>query len=317
MTRAFIYIRVSSESQDDAAHGHISLSVQEHECYKYCSDMHYPIEAIYGDIGSARNMNKLPYFQKMLREVKDGDIIVFYNITRFSRNTRQALNTINKLINKGVSLYSVGEKCGYDTTATKHLFRTTLVVAENESDMISDRIKANIRYRKRRGDIFGRIPYGYDSYRTAEGIRKLKLNKPEQIVIKRIIKLHKQKFNKHQIASKLNIRKIFKRNHLHWTYSSIYNVIKRHLSPLENLSSMRNALDHLSDDSDQETEPMSITPCFVDLSPSTTTTTSTTSTTSTTNSYGLRSMVPLNYNVGDLSKHSLYRHQTRSRSKSF
>ena len=59
-------------------------------------------------IKSAKNINKQFELQKILSENSNTNI-VFYNITRFSRNTGQAIDFVNKCIAKNIKLHFAEE----------------------------------------------------------------------------------------------------------------------------------------------------------------------------------------------------------------
>lgn len=141
--RAFIYVRVSSHTQHNTP-GNTSINHQMVKCQEYCDQQDLEVIDTLIEIRSARNKMSSQLLNRLLNDniLEEGDSLVFYNITRLSRNTVACLEFLDKLEKKGISVYSVFEKIGYQTTADRHLFRTTLSIAENESDQISDRVGA-------------------------------------------------------------------------------------------------------------------------------------------------------------------------------
>lgn len=241
---AHIYVRVSSEGQINLP-GHCSLDVQERACREYCESQGLTVRRVWSEVYSARDMDKMKVLKNMIRNLQYGDTIVFYNITRFSRNTYQGLKLIHDLMNKKrVQVYSVAEKCSYDGTAEKHLFRTTLSAAENESEMISDRVRGAIAYLRSIGSELGNPPYGKMAYRERNGVRKFKEHPDEMRVIDTILQKHYDGVSCSSIADFLNENRIRKR-HREWTASMVEYIIDQH-AMLRNRSMLR-AIEDIAD----------------------------------------------------------------------
>lgn len=223
-----IYCRVSSLTQSNYLEGHTSLETQEQVCRDYAKNFGYTVKNVYKDVCSGRNMNKQYGLKKMMRNVYSGNTIIFYEASRFSRNTLQALDCLNKLNKKNISVYSISDDCGYSTNSDKYKFRLLFPKAENESDMISERVKKSILFRRKRGDYIGNAPYGYETYLNDQSIRKLRKNKDEQFVIQFICKMIHDNKTYSEIAEKLNEIKIDKRGYT-WTNNSVSSVVKSNI----------------------------------------------------------------------------------------
>ena len=81
-------------------------------------------------------------YKKILNENSNINII-FYNITRFSRNTGQAINFVNKCVSKGIKLHFAEENFTIDHFMDLHRLRLGLSQAEYESNVISNRVRSN------------------------------------------------------------------------------------------------------------------------------------------------------------------------------
>jgi len=257
--KVLVYIRVSSENQEGLPAGHSSLESQEADCLAYRKSNGYLTSdiQIFQDVCSARNMSKMPMFQKMMRYLKRdlAKNVVFYNITRFSRNTLQGLTYLKQFREMGVRVFSIAENCGYQCTAERHLFRSTMSVAENESDMISDRVKRSVAFRRSMGSEIGRPPYGKEAYRTSEGVRLFRKCPHEYHMIVKMLDLyHNHDQGTTVIAQYLNKQGTFNRQGNPWTTGSI----RYYLDENDNMSlrKIRNVLSELeaemTDESDEE-----------------------------------------------------------------
>ena len=73
-----------------------------------------------------KNMDKMNGLKYLCNIASRGQTIYVYDISRFSRNTREALNLLENLKEKGVSLFSVTEELGYNSVASRNQFRLQL-----------------------------------------------------------------------------------------------------------------------------------------------------------------------------------------------
>lgn len=141
------YGRVSSKGQN--------LSAQLNQLSEYGVSK----ENIFKEKVSGRKKDNREEFNKLLNKVVAGDLIVVTKLDRFARSTKDALNTIELLKDKGVGLVVLnvsGEKLD-TTTATGKLMVTVLsAVAEFEADMIRERQLEGIAEAKERGVYKGR-----------------------------------------------------------------------------------------------------------------------------------------------------------------
>jgi site-specific DNA recombinase len=236
---AIIYCRVSSVAQTTGP-GHVSLANQESECREYCGGNFIPVMHVVSEVSSARSTDGQPALQKIVRTIQPDQVLVFYSISRFSRNTLQGLTLIKKIQQKGAKVYSVTENCSYENSSDINLFNITLVAAETESHLISDRVRASVRFRRKRGDYFGKAPFGQEVFRTDTGIRKIKQNPSEQKVI-RIIRAGLAKWSPTEVARRLNDKGYRRRGRL-WTAQMINYITRREAVAVFSTKELQNAL---------------------------------------------------------------------------
>lgn len=89
-----------------------------------------------------------PEFNKMLEEVETGDVIIVTKLDRFARNTREALEIIEPLIDREVTIKVLNLGTIENTTMGRMILRTLLSVAEMERDMIVERTQEGKRFAK-------------------------------------------------------------------------------------------------------------------------------------------------------------------------
>lgn len=90
-----------------------------------------------------------PEFEKLVSTVKPSDTIVVTKLDRLARNTREALNVLDPLMEMGVN-FNVLNMGMLNNSSVGKLVRTVLLaVAEMERDMIVDRTQEGKRYAKK------------------------------------------------------------------------------------------------------------------------------------------------------------------------
>lgn len=87
-----------------------------------------------------------PMFDELTSKVKNGDIITVTKLDRLARNTREALNILDPLMNNGVKFNVLNIGILENSTIGKLVKTILLAVAEMERDMIVDRTQEGKRY---------------------------------------------------------------------------------------------------------------------------------------------------------------------------
>ena len=100
------YIRVSTEHQETARQQEIMCS--------------YQVDRIFSEKLSGANTDR-PQLRAMLDYVREGDTLYIESISRLGRSTKDLLNIIDTLTDKGVTLISHKEKIDTDTPAGKFM----------------------------------------------------------------------------------------------------------------------------------------------------------------------------------------------------
>lgn len=119
---------------------------------------------VYGDHGkSGTSIKRRPEFQRMIHDCEGGkiDIVMTKSISRFARNLRDCLTTIDHLKQLGIPI--LFEKEGINTMDNKSelLLNILAVIAEEESFSIGQNMRWAYERRNAAGDPFHKAPYGY------------------------------------------------------------------------------------------------------------------------------------------------------------
>tara|TARA_B100000242_G_C42812318_1_gene377669 strand:- start:15 stop:668 length:654 start_codon:yes stop_codon:yes gene_type:complete len=108
--------------------------------------------------------------------------IIFYNISRFSRNTKDALEFVDKCKAINIVIHFVEEGIKLTHFSDMHRLRLGLSQSELESNQTSHRISSNNLLLKSKGWKFGRPSFGLESCKK-KGIRLFKTNKTERAIM--------------------------------------------------------------------------------------------------------------------------------------
>lgn len=135
------YVRVSTVEQNEAR--------QIKGLEKLGIDKWY-IEKI-----SGKNTDR-PEYQKMMAEVKEGDVIYVHALSRLARNARDLLNIQHELQEKGVNLVSNKENIDTTTPTGRCFFGMLAVMNQFEREIMLERQAEAIAVAKEKGTYKGR-----------------------------------------------------------------------------------------------------------------------------------------------------------------
>ena len=159
--RVAAYARVSS-GKDAMLHSlsaqvsYYSKLIQNHGGWEYAGV--YADEALTGTKDNREN------FQRLLADCRNGkiDMILTKSVSRFARNTKDLLELVELLTEKGVEFISKKESIDTTTPAGKFMLTVFAAVAELERGYILDRQREGIAIAKANGLYKGRKPKAVD-----------------------------------------------------------------------------------------------------------------------------------------------------------
>lgn len=161
MPRIVGYCRVSTEIQ--ATEG-VSLKAQKSRIEGWCLANGYPFEPadVFTDDGiSGKRADNRPGLSNALDAVcSTGGILVAYSLSRLARSVRDTLSIAERLEAAGADLVSLSESIDTTSAAGKMVFRLLAVLAEFERDLISERTRGALAYKRSRNERIGQVPYG-------------------------------------------------------------------------------------------------------------------------------------------------------------
>lgn len=136
------YIRVSTPDQ---SHDRQIIGLRD-----ICDELH--IETV-----SATSKCR-PVYDAVLRRLKPGDIFVIWDLDRAYRSTRDALDQLDRLRGRNVSIHIAN--LGIDTNTPYGVLIYTIIgaLAQFERDLLSQRTKEGIEAARQKGKRIGRPP---------------------------------------------------------------------------------------------------------------------------------------------------------------
>ena len=221
--RTAAYARVSSDSDDQlnsfaAQVSYYSTLIRENEDWELVD--------IYADEGvTGLRMDKREDFQRMLRDCRKGKIdrILTKSISRFSRNTRECLETIRELKSLGVTIHF--EKEHIDTAEISNEMLLTFFSgnAQQESMSISGNMRWSYQHRMKNGRFNTcKAPLGY---RLINGT--LQIHEQEAEIVRYVFDRYLNGKSKDEIADELTARSLPTRDgKARWQYTTIDYLLK-------------------------------------------------------------------------------------------
>jgi putative DNA-invertase from lambdoid prophage Rac len=159
------YTRVSTVNQAEEGD---SLETQVKQVMAYASsrglDLLQSDVYVEKGVSGGQEFNSRPEGSKLFASLKSGDIVIFPKLDRGFRNTRDALNVLHELKEKGVSVHSIdlgGDVTGNGVGAI--IFTILSAFATFERERIASRISEVKQMRKAQGYfVGGRRGFGFD-----------------------------------------------------------------------------------------------------------------------------------------------------------
>lgn len=200
------YARVSTEKeeQEDSFERQV-----EHYKQLIASKPEWKYVDIYADPGiSGTRAEKRPDFLRMIEDCRAGKIqkILVKSISRFARNTVDALNYIRELKDLGISVYFESENIDTLTPGGEVLLTILAAMAEQESRTISSNIRWAYQRKFQNGDIVLNtgLMLGYRKVgKDEDGHDVFEINEEEAEIVRRIYREFIAGYSITQIAKRL------------------------------------------------------------------------------------------------------------------
>ena len=234
---AYGYARVSTARQADEG---LSLAVQQERIELFCRAKGWNLVQSFEERGaSATTLERRPALERAIKAVcKDKGVLVFFDLSRLARNTRDAQEIFRRIADAGANLASVTEP--FDSTAAGRLmFDIMTAFAAFDSRQKGEKIAASNRrtVREKGYRTNGVCPAGF---RLEDGVRVPCEREREVIAIVRELP---SSLSYAEMAGKLNAEgtptiaalRSWKINTA-WTAQRVRAILNRDKKPLPRLS---------------------------------------------------------------------------------
>ena len=141
------YVRCSTEEQNPQRQKHI---LKDAGC-----------EKIFMGMLSGKDRNR-PQLKTMLEFIREGDVVYVESISRLARSTKDLLEIVDEIKNKGAFFVSQKENIDTDTPQGKFMLTVFAAMADLERSQILQRQAEGIAIAKANGVYRGRIPKPVD-----------------------------------------------------------------------------------------------------------------------------------------------------------
>ena len=243
--RVVFYGRVSTEME-----AQIAALKNQMIWYQQLAERHpeWTVVTMYEDEGiSGRSINNRPGFMKMLADAKKRkfDLIVTREVSRFARNTVDALVVTRELKTYGVEVYFVNDDI-WTMNGDGELRLTIMAsLAQEESRKFSERVRAGIKIAQGKGRYFaGWRPYGY----TNDSANKtLVVREDEAEVVRRIYAMHAAGIGSTSIAKRLSEERIPNyAGEFQWKEGQVYEILRNPIYKGYKTTNKEHVSDYLS-----------------------------------------------------------------------
>lgn len=181
--RIAAYCRVSTDKDEQLD----SLNHQKEFFVEYAKRSGHELVRLYADEGiSGTSLKKREEFKRLLRDAELGlfDMVVVKDISRFARNTVDALQSIRKL--KSMGICTLFLTANMDSMGDSEFILTLFsAMAQEESSNLSKRVKWGKRINAEKGRVPQRI-FGYDRIDNFT----LEINPGEARIVRKIFSLY-------------------------------------------------------------------------------------------------------------------------------
>ena len=217
LLKVYGYVRVSTE--DQAKEG-LSLPAQKSKIQAYAQLNDLELVDIVADEGfSGKNLDR-PGVKRLLELVQgqSAEGIIVYKLDRLSRSTKDLLRLIEEVFHKGnTRFFSISEQIDTDTAIGKFFLTLMGALAQMERELISERTKATLAFKKQKGEHLGAVPYGFI---VVEG--KLQPQEEEQKILKKMRRWKKEGKSLREIARRLNKAQVpTHRKGVKWSHKAV------------------------------------------------------------------------------------------------
>jgi len=196
------YIRVSTLQQANEGES-LETQLRQIQSYSVIKGYEIPLENFITEKGVSGSIefHKRPEGSKLFEKLESGDVLVFSKLDRAFRNTRNALNTLHDLKERGISVHFID--LGGDVT-NDGIGSVIFTILSAFSTFERERIATRIREVKQVQKIEGKFLGGFTRFGFKVEEEKLIPNPTEQVIIKEMKTMRRRGMSLRRISKWLN-----------------------------------------------------------------------------------------------------------------
>lgn len=160
------YARVSTSGQD--LRSQIDI-LKEEKC-----------DVIYAEKFTGTKKNR-PEFKRLLHEIDSGDTLVVTKMDRFARSTKDALDIIEELFEKGIRTHVLNMGIIEDTPTGRLIFTIMSAFADFERDLIVERTQEGKKIARLKPGFKEGRPREYTDFQLDQALELKKTNSYKQV----------------------------------------------------------------------------------------------------------------------------------------
>jgi DNA invertase Pin-like site-specific DNA recombinase len=224
--KAVGYVRVSTEEQ--ATQG-LSIPAQEEAIAAYARMRGLELVEVIVDSGvsGGRPLGARPGGKKLLNMLAEGKAshVVALRLDRLFRNASDCLATVEAWTRKEITLHLLdvsGNSVDTSSAAGKFMLTILAAVAEMERNLIAERIRNVLGWKRRNGKVFGHEPFGFS--RDGDNLVPIEA---EQRALDLILELRARGYSLRKIARTLEARGIPTKRGGRWAAATVRKLLTR------------------------------------------------------------------------------------------
>lgn len=227
--KVFVYCRVSTDKEDQQNSLQSQKDYFDDQNSNHKNWVNYKL--FYDEGISGTSLEHRTQFNEMIRRAKRGEanLILAKEVSRFSRNIRETLNTVEDLKEKDVYVYFISDGIYTKIPEHRHILAYIAAAAEAESYKTSQRVKFGQNIKMNRGVTFGRKEmFGYTIERDPKTNEQVyKIDEEEAEIIRKIYEWFALGDGTHRIARRLEEQGIHTKRYANgWSNTVILRILR-------------------------------------------------------------------------------------------
>ena len=217
------YIRNSTLKQEN------SVETQRKQIKDYCEINNLVLDQIIIDEGISGGGDKTMLrdgYNRIISLIEEGkvDNLVVISISRWGRNLGETYKSVKLMGDKDTKFISIKENIDTSSPVGRFTLNILSSLYEMELEMIRERTKDTLKYKKENNLVYSKTPYGFDR----DGDRLIE-NPKEKRLIKKMNTLKDKGFSYNDISLYLLKNRHKTKSGGKWTRQNVYKVMKNHI----------------------------------------------------------------------------------------